>query len=121
MAAPRRCQRRAYGLALDGFHAELVQQAADQITWKIRDFGFDMAFGEVPATITSALRSASDRMLSGAPAEIDLWAVHPGGRTVLDAVEEPSISIRRRLRPRARSSATTAICRRRRFCSCSKP
>ena len=45
--------------------------------------------GQVPATIASALRSASDRVLSGASAAaFDLWAVHPGGRTVLDAVED---------------------------------
>jgi predicted naringenin-chalcone synthase len=45
--------------------------------------------GQVPATIAAALRSASDRVLSGATADsFDLWAVHPGGRTVLDAVED---------------------------------
>jgi alpha-pyrone synthase len=77
------------GFALDRFHAELVPEAAEQITWTIRDFGFDMVLsGQVPATIAGALRSASDRVLSGSSAEsIDLWAVHPGGRTVLDAVQ----------------------------------
>lgn len=77
------------GFALDGFHAELVPEAAGHITWTIGDFGFDMVLsGEVPATICTALRSGSERVLSGAsPKDIDLWAVHPGGRTVLDAVE----------------------------------
>ncbi len=77
------------GFAIDGFHAELVPEAANQITWTIGDCGFDMILsGQVPATIAGALRSGSDRVLSGASAEtIDLWAVHPGGRTVLDAVE----------------------------------
>jgi predicted naringenin-chalcone synthase len=77
------------GFALDGFHAELVQKAAHEITWNIRDFGFDMVLsGQVPTTIVGALRQGSDRVLAGAPAEtIDLWAVHPGGRTVLDAVQ----------------------------------
>ncbi len=67
-----------------------MQEAADQITWTIRDFGFDMVLsGLVPATIASALRAASTRILSDAPADsFDLWAVHPGGRTVLDAVEQ---------------------------------
>jgi alpha-pyrone synthase len=77
------------GLALDRFHAELVQKAADEITWSIGDFGFDMVLsGQVPATIAGALRARSDRVLSGLSADaIDLWAIHPGGRTVLDAVE----------------------------------
>jgi alpha-pyrone synthase len=78
------------GFSLDGFHAELVQQAADQITWTIGDFGFDMVLsGQVPTTITGALRSGADRVLAGTPShKVDMWAVHPGGRTVLDAVED---------------------------------
>jgi predicted naringenin-chalcone synthase len=77
------------GLALDGFHAVLVQRAADQITWNIRDFGFDMVLsGQVPGTINDALRSGSARVLPDTAVDaIDMWAVHPGGRTVLDAVE----------------------------------
>jgi alpha-pyrone synthase len=77
------------GFALDRFHAEVMPEAAGHITWNIRDSGFDMLLaGEVPATVGAALRSGSDRVLSGAsPREIALWAVHPGGRTVLDAVE----------------------------------
>jgi predicted naringenin-chalcone synthase len=77
------------GLALDAFNAVLVQQAADQITWNIRDCGFDMVLsGQVPATINDALRIGSARVLPDVSADaIDMWAVHPGGRTVLDAVE----------------------------------
>jgi predicted naringenin-chalcone synthase len=77
------------GFALDGFHAELVQETAEQITWAIGDSGFDMVLsGRVPTSVADALRSGSDRVLLGASVDaIDLWAVHPGGRTVLDAVE----------------------------------
>jgi len=77
------------GLALDGFNAVLAPQAADQITWNIRDLGFDMALsGQVPATINEALRASAARVLPGLTADaIDMWAVHPGGRTILDAVE----------------------------------
>jgi len=78
------------GFALEGFHAEVMPEAARHITWSIGDTGFDMLLsGEVPQAIGAALRSGSDRVLSGAqPADIALWAVHPGGRTVLDAVEQ---------------------------------
>jgi predicted naringenin-chalcone synthase len=44
--------------------------------------------GQVPASIGRALKAGRERILGGAePGAIDLWAVHPGGRTVLDAVE----------------------------------
>ena len=77
------------GTALDSFRAVLVPGTRDLITWNIRDFGFDMVLsGQVPATIHDALHDHMDEILAGAPVEaIDLWAVHPGGRTVLDAVE----------------------------------
>jgi predicted naringenin-chalcone synthase len=78
-----------FGFALDEFHAVLVQPAAEQITWNIGDFGFDMVLsGEVPATLAHALRFRSDLVLSERSADtIEMWAVHPGGRSVLDAVE----------------------------------
>ncbi len=77
------------GLALDGFNAVLVPEAAEQITWTIRDLGFDMVLsGQVPGTIDDALRAGRTRVLPDVSADaIAMWAVHPGGRTVLDAVE----------------------------------
>src|SRR5262245_40616430 len=77
------------GLALDSFHAAVVPDSREFITWNIRDFGFDMVLsGEVPAAIRGALHDCSGEILRGAAVpSIDLWAIHPGGRTVLDAVE----------------------------------
>lgn len=78
------------GTALDSFRAVLVPDTRELITWNIRDYGFDMVLsGQVPATIQAALHNHMGEILDGASAgAIDLWAVHPGGRTVLDAVEQ---------------------------------
>ncbi len=77
------------GTALDSFHAVLVPSTRELITWSIRETGFDMVLsGKVPAAIHDGLQEHGSDILAGArPASIDLWAVHPGGRTVLDAVE----------------------------------
>jgi len=77
------------GLALDSFHAILLPDSRDLITWNVRDNGFDMVLsGQVPAAIQLALKDYSGDILAGAKVEeIDFWAIHPGGRTVLDAVE----------------------------------
>jgi alpha-pyrone synthase len=77
------------GLSLDRFHAVLAPDAADQITWNIGDQGFNMVLsGQVPASVGATLRENAAAILDGAAVEqIDLWAVHPGGRSVLDAVE----------------------------------
>jgi alpha-pyrone synthase len=76
------------GVRVDGFFADLVPQAAGQITWRIGDGGFDMTLsGLLPLTLAHALPEWSQQMLGGAdPSAIDLWAVHPGGRSILDAV-----------------------------------
>ncbi|MDN3565566.1 type III polyketide synthase [Paeniroseomonas aquatica] len=76
------------GLAMEGFHAALIPEAADQITWRIGDGGFDMTLsGFVPLTLARALPAEASAILGGAgTGDFDLWAVHPGGRSVLDAV-----------------------------------
>ncbi len=76
------------GLRMDGFRAALVSEARDHITWRIGDAGFDMTLsGMVPLTLARALPDHAEAILDGAaPEGIDLWAVHPGGRAVLDAV-----------------------------------
>jgi alpha-pyrone synthase len=77
------------GLALSDFRAIVVPEAADQITWRIGNAGFEIGLsGEVPTTIARHLPKHLRAILGGRPAEaIALWAVHPGGRSVLDAVE----------------------------------
>ena len=83
-----------HGMALLDFRATTLPDSADLITWRIGDQGFDMRLsGKVPARISAALRTELERndvggLLRGqAMADVDLWAVHAGGRTVLDGVQ----------------------------------
>src|ERR1700727_1547065 len=74
------------GFALDSFKAVMVPDTRGLITWKIRGLGFDMLLsGQVPAELGRALHEGE---LMAERDDIDLWAVHPGGRSVLDAVEK---------------------------------
>ncbi|HEV7267267.1 MAG TPA: type III polyketide synthase [Falsiroseomonas sp.] len=77
------------GLRVDGFRSVVIPEAGEMITWRIGDDGFDMTLsGMVPFTLAHALPDWQAEMLAGGrAAEVDLWAVHPGGRTILDAVE----------------------------------
>lgn len=82
------------GLELHDFRAVLLPDSEDLITWHVGDQGFDMHLsGKVPGRIAQALREDLARkddggLLRGEGTQaVDLWAVHPGGRTVLDAVE----------------------------------
>jgi predicted naringenin-chalcone synthase len=73
------------GIALGEFSTLLIPDSRDLITWHIGDQGFRMYLsGKVPGRIAQALRAHEALFRPGA---VDLWAVHAGGRTVLDAVE----------------------------------
>jgi len=74
------------GFALDSFKAVMVPETRGLITWKIRGMGFDMHLsGKVPAELGRAIHEGE---LMAERDGIDLWAVHPGGRSILDAVEK---------------------------------
>lgn len=82
------------GIALSDFRSAAIPGSAEAITWRIGDQGFDMHLdGQVPARIGEALaheraRNDDAGLLRGqAPSDFALWAVHAGGRTILDAVE----------------------------------
>ena len=77
------------GILLESFHAIVVTERKELMSWRIRDDGFDMVLsGMVPGAVRETLRNEHAVILGGRQvAEIDLWAVHPGGRSVLDAVE----------------------------------
>jgi predicted naringenin-chalcone synthase len=84
----------ARGIALGDFRAAIVPDSEDLITWHIGDQGFRMHLsGKVPGRIAQALREDLTRadpggILRGEGTQaVDVWAVHAGGRTVLDAVE----------------------------------
>lgn len=79
------------GFELGQPFATTLPQSEALIRWDITDRGFAMHLsGEVPARIGAALHEpdfAAAATGGRAPAEIDGWAVHAGGRSILDSVE----------------------------------
>lgn len=79
------------GLAITSPFAATLRDSDGLIEWNIGDTGFAMHLsGEVPGRIAAALGEPETRAaLTGgvAPASVDAWAVHAGGRSILDAVE----------------------------------
>ncbi|WP_230533634.1 type III polyketide synthase [Microvirga roseola] len=83
------------GIALRDFRVVTIPDTRDLITWRIGEGGFTMTLsGEVPQRIAQALsheamRNDDQGILRGQHRdEFGLWAVHAGGRTILDAVEQ---------------------------------
>ncbi len=78
------------GFALDSFLAVNLSGTGELITWRIGEQGFDMHLsGQVPGKLRQGIAEAGSRITQGREfSSIDLWAVHPGGRSIIDAVEQ---------------------------------
>ena len=81
----------AAGFALDRPFATTLPASAELIRWTITDQGFAMHLsGEVPGRIAKALADpeVAGAALGGRTTHgVDGWAIHAGGRSILDAVE----------------------------------
>jgi predicted naringenin-chalcone synthase len=81
----------ATGFALEAPFAASLPDSEQLIRWDVTDAGFAMHLsGEVPGRIAAALTDEDFRAIVSAglpPESIDGWAVHAGGRSILDAVE----------------------------------
>jgi predicted naringenin-chalcone synthase len=79
------------GLALGDSLSLTLEDSHELITWTIGDTGFAMNLsGEVPGRLTEALvrPEVAQAITDGKPVtDIEAWAVHPGGKSIVDAVE----------------------------------
>ena len=80
------------GLGMSHLFSNELEESRELIQWRIGDTGFEMILsGEVPGRIQHALQDEDVRRRlynDWAPEEVDTWAVHAGGRSILDAVEK---------------------------------
>src|SRR5690625_315972 len=82
-------------LQLDHFETVLTPVGEDAMAWSIGDNGFEMVLGTyVPHIIDEHIVGALAPLLDRDPSlaetayhEIEHWAIHPGGRSILDKVE----------------------------------
>ncbi|KAA9154996.1 type III polyketide synthase [Microbacterium lushaniae] len=79
--------RRPRRLDLGGFATRLSDQGERDMMWTVGDAGFEMTLtAEVPRIVGREVRAIVDDVFGG-PDAVDAWAVHPGGRSILDRVE----------------------------------
>lgn len=79
------------GFRIDGFRSTLVPDGERDMAWRIGDHGFDISLSSyVPKIIGANIREFVEPSLaeSGLPlADVDVWAVHPGGKSIIDQVQ----------------------------------
>lgn len=76
-------------VTLDALGTTLSDEGETDMAWTIGDLGFDMVLSRhVPRILGSSLPAALPSLLGlVSPTDVDRWAVHPGGRSVLDQVQ----------------------------------
>lgn len=78
-------------LVLDHFETTLIPDGEGDMAWNVGNHGFEMVLSSyVPSIIEENVEAALEPLLakSGTPREaLTHWAVHPGGRSILDKVQ----------------------------------
>lgn len=111
-------------LRLDHFETVLTPVGEEAMAWNIGDEGFEMVLGSyVPHIIEDHITGALEPLLAREPdvadlpySHIPLWAIHPGGRSILDKVEskldlkeEQLVPARETLRTYGNMSSATVL------------
>lgn len=81
-----------HGIRLDHFYAEVAPKGKKDMSWELSSTGFQMTLsGYVPDLIEEDMGALVNRSLeknSLRKEEIDHWCIHPGGRKILEAMEQ---------------------------------
>ena len=78
-------------LEIERFYCDLETSAKEEMTWDIGDFGFEMRLTtKVPDVIEGSIGHLTQKLLGelGLKTEdIDFFAIHPGGKRILQTIE----------------------------------
>lgn len=78
-------------LHLETFYSEFIPAARNEMGWNIGDYGFEMRLtSKVSKLIFKHIPSVAEKLLEKAgllSEQIDNYAIHPGGRKILEAAE----------------------------------
>lgn len=79
-------------LEMESFYSDLSLEARDEMGWYIGDNGFEMHLThKVPDVIKEGIEELTNRLLHKIKLkihDIDFFAIHPGGKRILDVIEE---------------------------------
>jgi alpha-pyrone synthase len=87
----RRDDDRITGLAYRGSHSVLDDDSMGDMTWAVGDTGFMMGLSSrVPSIISKRLPEFVERLAKpiGGSENVGIWAIHPGGRAIVDKAQE---------------------------------
>lgn len=83
---------RSLALEIQSFHCDLFFDGETEMAWHIGSTGFEMRLSTyVPAVIKNGISALTQSLLNNSGLnlqDIDFFAIHPGGKGILEAIEE---------------------------------
>jgi predicted naringenin-chalcone synthase len=80
------------GLTIHGFYSLLLSKGKELMSWNITPVNFEMVLdARIPEVIGEEVNSIIQKAagkLNIAPGNIDKWAIHPGGKKILDTIKK---------------------------------
>lgn len=84
-------QQKKY-FSLESFYCDLLPQTKQEMVWQIGDSGFDIVLSSyVPEVIKTGIANFTQKLFNRSGitfANVDFYAIHPGGLKILQACEE---------------------------------
>src|SRR5690606_28242413 len=80
------------GLRMAQFHSIVMNDGHNDMAWNVGDHGLEMKLSSyIPGLVRNGVRELEARCLENAGLhikDVDYYAIHPGGKRILDAVED---------------------------------
>jgi predicted naringenin-chalcone synthase len=75
---------------LGDVHSVLLPDCAKEMVWEVGNYGFDLYLStNIPKLIGQFIPEQLERLIGGSGGQTpDLWAIHPGGKGIIDTLEE---------------------------------
>lgn len=73
--------------ALEANHSAIVPGSKEDMGWKVGNYGFNLYLSpRIPELIGKYVPAEIERLFAGSPMP-ELWAIHPGGRGIIDKLQ----------------------------------
>ncbi|MCY9695323.1 type III polyketide synthase [Paenibacillus alginolyticus] len=72
---------------LGDIHSVLLPDSAEEMVWEVGNYGFDLYLSpNIPKLIGKFIPEQVERLISGKQ-KPEIWAIHPGGKGIIDTLE----------------------------------
>lgn len=84
--------KRDFSISIESLYCDLLLSGKQEMAWHITNFSFEMTLSTyIPDLIKSGIRQLAEKLLRHMKlrlTDIDFFAIHPGGKRILEVIEQ---------------------------------